>query len=121
MIMDNATRIYVVWGPTAEWGDGSGPLFYTDSFKSAASYVRDERKRTIDLAAQFDDTFASAEPKGITRDYAEACELVGWPDSQVSYWVECVTLGELWDSAWYGDDMPMPDSLDDVLESLNSY
>lgn len=116
--MHDETRIYIVWGPTAEWGDGSGPLFYTDSLKSAGSYIREERRMTIDHAAQIDETFADADSEGVTRDYAAARLIVGWPDSQTSYWVECESIGTLWPRTGYGE--PRPDNDDDIWEGLNS-
>ena len=87
--MNETKRIYTVWGPTAEWGDGSGPLYYSDSLKACGYYVRDERRTTIDHATQIDKAFASADSEGITRDYRTACDIVGWPMNIVDYSLDC--------------------------------
>lgn len=34
--------VFVIWGPTAEWGDGSGPLGYFSDRVSAAHGIADE-------------------------------------------------------------------------------
>ena len=66
------TDVYVVWGPTAEWGDGSGPLFYTLTRESAESYIEDEKRTTVDHAAQVSDSFAAADSEGLEADYEAA-------------------------------------------------
>ena len=93
-----------------------GPLYYTDSFKSAGQYVRDERKLTVEMACQISPTFADADPKGFRRDYDEASDICGWPTNMVGYWVECETLDKLMMGL---DDGVARESMDDILEYLN--
>lgn len=37
--MLETTTVFTVWGPTAEWGDGSGPLAYFPTEEQANSYI----------------------------------------------------------------------------------
>lgn len=125
------STIYVVWGPTAAWADGSGPLFYTDSFKDAASYVRAERKLTIDHAAEIvsDDIWAaesynveSAVALNATEGYGRAAydaatQIVGWPSNQTPYWVVCEDRDTLLQATGYDGDVSDDDA---VFEYLNA-
>jgi hypothetical protein len=36
--------VYVVWGPSAEWGDGVGVLGYATSLRGAQAILRQERE-----------------------------------------------------------------------------
>lgn len=107
--------IYVVWGPTAEWADGSGPLAYCDTFKGAASYIREERKTTMDYAYEI------AQPSTIPNTdgrkfYDWAAQVAGWPTNMVDYWVECEEEDTL--KATSGWDGPTDDR-EAFLEFLN--
>ena len=103
------SKLYVVWGPTAEWADGSGPLFYTNDARSARDYIRSEMETTLDYVAD-----------GSTQrvdTYATARILAGWPYDQVDYSIQ-VYKGEELARLLAHNDLTSADT-ETILEALN--
>lgn len=87
--------VYVVWGPTAEWSDGSGPLAYFAYRESAEQFIEDERK--------------FLEEEGLDQV---------WPYTVVGWWIEEKTVGELVsDGALSTDEAKEP--IEDIIMFLN--
>jgi len=122
------TNVYVVWGPTAAWGDGNGPLYYASTFKDAASYVRDERRITIEHAFQIVDT----DDDGLTVSFSDreamdrlegralydvASKLVGWPMNVTPYWINCEDRATLLQATGFDGDASDDDAVFDFLNS----
>jgi hypothetical protein len=38
-------RVWIVWGPTSEWGEGSGPLSYFKTKREAEWYLAELKRR----------------------------------------------------------------------------
>jgi hypothetical protein len=50
---DRTAHVFIVWGPTAEWGDGRGPLATFLSAEQAALYMADEISSVSEMIAEF--------------------------------------------------------------------
>ena len=110
------SEIFVVWGPTAEWGDGSGPLAYFLERETAESYIADERREAIDRADEIPEDYWRETPDADADAYGRACSILGWPLTVADYGIETANLDAvLSDSDYRGDS----EDADAVLEFLN--
>lgn len=96
--MANANDIvYVVWGPTAEWADGSGPLGWFVSREDAEQYIEDEK------AFLKDEGFLDM-----------------WPYNVVDFWIEEFRVERLvQEGAITAEESRLP--IGEVVDILNSY
>jgi len=124
MTVSMETTIYAVWGPTAEWGDGNGPLGYFCERSGAESFIEDEKRALVDMAYQIPEDERKHNPTAeeekrfdasLEDTYEWARNENGWPYDFTGYWIEENPL------AYYvqmNDDMPA-DSEDALMEYLN--
>ena len=92
--VDGSTRIFVVWGPTAEWGNGTGPIGYFENLESAEFFIEGEERELRDMADE---------------------ALLSWPYEDAEFVPVEATLGELVpDYKEYGFS-----DVEDVLDYLN--
>lgn len=117
------TTIYAVWGPTAEWGDGSGPLGYFLDKASAEGYIADEKAMYVDMAYQLPEEYRREEGISDPPDsddaetlYEWSTKVNGWPSNIVGFWVEENPL--VYYAKINGNDLPLG-SEDELMEFLN--
>lgn len=121
-------HIWVVYGPTAEWADGSGPLAYFATRADAEAYVRWEKNEAIEMARQVlldggpvplgADLMRIARLRQRARrgegiSYRGACEALGWPWTVADWRIE---------KAWWWRLVPPGEasSREEALEYLNA-
>lgn len=110
------STIYVVWGPTAEWGDGSGPLAYFLAREDAEGYIADERRDAIDRAAEIPADYWRETPDENADDYDRACAILGWPLTVVDFGIEETNVDQVLSDAGFDGN---PDDETEVLDYLN--
>jgi len=86
-VAQETVKVFTVWGPTAEWGDGFGPLAYFPTIEGAELFVEGEQASVRDADMQdswpynqvdysieeqrLEDVVPEEEVEGIVNDWDE--------------------------------------------------